>query len=157
MTETTRETTNAQARAAVVAAAVISTMLVWLVADLLGLHASVTMNETVQSISGITVAVATIVASVSAWLVKASLDRVLRNPTPAWLVIAIAVGLLSLTGPLTMATSAGAAAVLVALHLVPAAILVPGLASTRPVRRRSTLTTAAADAAPSRKGYGGAP
>ena len=147
-----------QARAALVAAAVISTMLVWFVAELLGLHASVTMNGTVQSISGITVAVAATFAGLSAWLIKASLDRLLRNPTPTWLVIAIAVGLLSLTGPLTMATSVMAAAVLVAMHLAPAAILIPGLAKTRPFRTRTTRGSAgAADAASSRWGSGGAP
>jgi hypothetical protein len=158
MTKTTRETTNTQARFALVASAVISTMLVWLVAALLGLEASVTMNGTVQSISGISVALTATVAGLGAWTVKAILDRLLRNPTPVWMTISVAVGLLSLAGPLTMATAPAASAVLVVMHLVPAAILIPGLARTGPRTARTTIMSQVdVDAASQRSGYGGTP
>lgn len=164
MTETTREITNKPARYGLVAAAVISSTLVWLIADLMGLDVAVTMNGTVQAISGVTVAVSATVASLGAWGVKAATERMFRHPTAWWVTIAIAVGVLSLLGPLTMATSATASAVLVVMHVVPAAILIPGLARTGPRKgrgfmkyRRDPNSNGSAKAASMESGYGGAP
>src|SRR5690606_1269130 len=145
MTVTTREFPRTIHRLGLVALTGATTLLVWFIATLLGLNTTVTMNGATQQIAGASVLVATVAAALGAWAVKALLERMLRNARRAWLVISIGIGLISLIGPLTMATSPIARGVLVALHLVPAAILIPGLATRPP------------DTASSGGGYGGTP
>lgn len=145
MTVTTRQFPRTIHRLGLIAITGATTLLVWFVAALFGLNTTVTMNGAVQQVAGVSVVVATVAAGLGAWAVKALLERMLRDAGRAWLVVSITIGLLSLVGPLTMATSAAASAVLVVLHLVPAAILIPGLA-TRQSERASTGS-----------GYGGAP
>lgn len=164
MNEMTRENPRKFTRVGLVAAATIGAALVWAVAALLQLDVSVTMNGAVQAIGGARVAVSAAAVALAAWGVKALLERMLRRPTSWWLTISIAVGVLSLLGPLTMATSMAASAVLVAMHVVPAAILIPGLARTgqrktrgTTERRQSGSGEARAEAASIGSGYGGAP
>lgn len=160
MNEMTRETPRKFARATLVAAASVGALLVWAVPAVLRLPVAVTMNGAVQPISGASVAVAAAVAGLGAWAVKALLERMLRHPTSWWLTISTTVGVLSLLGPLTMATSATGAVALVAMHVVPAAILIPGLARTGPrkvgVAREHGAGTGHAEAASTGSGYGGA-
>src|SRR5690554_5660012 len=114
MTTTTLENTNRKARVGLVAAAIVGPTLVWLLVSLLGLDVTVRMDGNVQAISGATVAVSAAIASLGAWAVKAATERMFRNPAAWWMTISVTVGVLSLTGPLTMATSATDSAVLVA-------------------------------------------
>ena len=75
------------------------------------------------------VAAAGLLAGLAAWALLALLERVLARPGRAWTVIAVVVLAVSLAGPLGAAGAAGAA-VLAGLHLVVAAVLVPGLGRT---------------------------
>ncbi len=164
MNTTMRENAHTLARVGLIAAAVICTTLVWLIAELIGLDVSVRMDGVVQAISGITVAVSTGIASLGAWAVKAAMERLFRHPTSWWVTISIALGVVSLAGPLTMATSAIASAILVVMHVIPAAILIPGLTLTGPqaahgIRRRQDdpALSAKTETASMGSGYGGAP
>ncbi|GAA1799691.1 DUF6069 family protein [Actinomadura chokoriensis] len=51
------------------------------------------------------------------------------RPRRTWTIIALTVFALSLTGPLSSATDTGSLLILTALHLVVAAVLIPGLTS----------------------------
>ena len=66
-------------------------------------------------------------AGLLGWLLLAALERRGRRPVQVWTAIALAVALLSLVGPLTAGVTTGTRVVLVLLHLVVAAVLVPAL------------------------------
>src|SRR5690554_6302336 len=136
MMKTTTENTNRNVRPWLIAAAVLGPVLVWLIAELVGWEVAVRMNGAEQAISGVTVAVSAAVAALAAWGVKAAIDRMFRHPASWWLTVSLAVAVLSLLGPLTMATTVVGSAALVAMHVVPAAILIPGLARTGPRKVR---------------------
>lgn len=164
MNETTNEFPRTFTRIVLVAAASISALLIWAVAALLQLEVAVSMNGAVQAISGISVAVSAAAGGLGAWAVKALLERLLRRPMATWLTVSIVVGALSMFGPLTMATSTPASVVLVLTHLLPAAILIPGLARTGrgrtrpgPHYRRGLAGTGSTEAVSAGSGYGGAP
>jgi LytS/YehU family sensor histidine kinase len=164
MTETTYEIPRKFLRITLVAAASIGALLVWAVAALLQIDVTVYMNGTVQAVGGASIAVSAALGGFGGWAVKALLERMLRRPKPVWLTISIVVALLSMFGPLTMATSVAASVVLVLTHLVPAAILIPGLARTSRRRTRTghltrpeASNTVNAEAVSTGSGYGGAP
>ncbi len=62
----------------------------------------------------------------AAWLLLELLERWTRRPRLIWRIVACAVLVLSLTGPLAATTGAGLA-VLLSLHLVVGSILIVGL------------------------------
>jgi len=55
----------------------------------------------------------------------AVLRRITKRPARVWTVLASAVLVLSLSGPLGQAVGAGATVILVAVHLAVAAVLIP--------------------------------
>ena len=69
----------------------------------------------------------TIAAGLAGWGLLALLNRWTRGGSRVWTWIAVAVTVLSLGAPLTMAGSAVAALTLGVLHVVVGAVLVPGL------------------------------
>ncbi|GAA2411695.1 hypothetical protein GCM10010191_21310 [Actinomadura vinacea] len=73
------------------------------------------------------VAVASLFAGLSGWALLAVLERVLSRPRRVWTFTALVVLALSLPGALGADGAAGTAA-LVGMHLIVAAVLVPGMA-----------------------------
>ena len=131
-----------RARALAVVAAVLAALAVWLVADpLLGVELAAPTkpgSEELQPITPALVAGTSLVAALAGWALLALLERFTARPRTIWTAIALLVGLLSLTGPLsTIPSSTLANGVSLALmHLAVAAVLIPGLAATAPSRAR---------------------
>src|SRR5690606_30519384 len=128
MNTTERKENRTASRLALIAAAAITSTLIWLVAELVGVNVAVTMGGSVHAVGGVTVAVSATIAGLGAWGVNTVTSRASRHATSWWLTISITVLVLSLLGPLTMAASLASSGILVAMHVVPAGILIPGLA-----------------------------
>lgn len=121
-------------RATAVVAAVASAVLGWVIIEpVLGsdLRAPSQGNAAVMDIALIPVLVSTAAAGALAWGSLAVLERLTARPRLAWLALATLGFLISLAGPLggggVPATERG---LLVGLHVIVAAVLIPGLAST---------------------------
>ncbi|RCK68574.1 hypothetical protein DT076_15175 [Desertihabitans brevis] len=113
----------------VLPAAVAVAALVWTLAVVVGgLALTARTGAVVQTIGLGSVLAAAAVAGSAGWAVASLLTRVSRRARTVWTVLACLVAVLSLAGPLTAGTTPGAVAVLVLLHLVVAAVVVPGLA-----------------------------
>ena len=109
----------------VIAGAVLTAVLVWFAAVVLGgVDLRVAMGGDRVAIGVGSVVVAAAAAGLLGWGLLAVLARGGRRGVAIWRVVAVVVLLLSLGGPLSSATGA-AAAVLVALHAAVAAVLVP--------------------------------
>jgi hypothetical protein len=91
-----------------------------------GVDLSVQQPGSVMTVGPVIVAVATLVAGFAAWGLLALLERFTRRAGLVWSIIAAAVLLVSVAGPLG-ATSTAAVLVLVGMHAVAAAVLIPGL------------------------------
>ena len=115
-----------------VAAAIVGALLVWALAvPLAGVDLIVGSGATRRPVGAGAVAVVALIAALAATGLAALLARTVPHPRRTWLIVATAVLLLSLTGPLGAAT-AGAGIVLVALHLVVGATLMLGIGGTLP-------------------------
>lgn len=88
----------------------------------------------VQTVNLASVIVASLVAGLLAWLVVAVLARRSANARRNWQILGWLGLLVSLSGPLSLATTSSAKAGLACMHLVTAVILVPSLARTLPRR-----------------------
>lgn len=120
-------------RALTVGIAVVAAVLVWTVAGpIAGADLTVRSGGGTQHVNGIDVALATLVAGLLGWGLRALLDRITRYAGVVWTVGATVALLLSVVGPLS-ATHASAMAVLLLLHLLVAGILIAGLS--RPAGR----------------------
>ncbi|GAA1284629.1 hypothetical protein Psi02_33300 [Planotetraspora silvatica] len=119
-------------RLVVVAGASVAALAVWAVADpLAGIDLTVRLSGTEQHVGAGAVVAASLVAGFAAWASVALMERLTRRARRIWTVIAVVVLALSLSGPLGAVTTAGTVA-LACMHLVVAAVLIPGLT----VRRR---------------------
>ncbi|MET7335830.1 DUF6069 family protein [Nonomuraea sp. NPDC005650] len=102
---------------------------VWALAvPLAGTILTVRMGAGTQTVGPVSVVVASLVAGLAGWALLAALERWAPRPGRVWTITALVVLALSLTGPLGSAVGAAATLVLVLLHLVVGAVLVPGLA-----------------------------
>jgi hypothetical protein len=111
-----------------VLAAPLGALLIWLVAvPAVGLD--LTAGADARPITAITVVVVATVAGLAATGLAMLLSRRTSRPRRSWLIVAGAVLLLSLTGPLS-ATSAGVGVTLVAMHLLVGAIVIIGIGGT---------------------------
>ncbi|MFI5912584.1 DUF6069 family protein [Dactylosporangium sp. NPDC051541] len=111
-------------RAGVVVAAVAAAEIVYLlVRHAAGVDLSVPGQGPVGPAA---VAITAALAGLLGWALLAVLERTARKGRTIWVVIAAAVLLVSLLGPLG-AASAGAVAGLIALHLTVGAVLLAGL------------------------------
>ena len=118
-------------RAAAVVGAVVAAVLVWIAAvPVAGVHLEVLMGGETEAVTLRAVVVVALGAGLLGWALLAALEWRVRRAVAIWTAIALAVTLLSLLGPLTAATSTAAAVVLVCLHLVVAAVLIPALRRT---------------------------
>lgn len=115
-------------RVLTVASAGAAAGVVWLLADpLVGVTLTVETAGGQQSVGPGAVVVAGLVAGLAAWALLAVLERTLRRPGRSWTLIAVFALALSLAGPLGSAADSTSAVVLTGLHLVVAAVLIPGL------------------------------
>ena len=111
-----------------VVGATVGALVLWVVeARLLGVDLAVRTGDVVQPVTGISVAATALVAGLAATLTAWLLARIApRRCRTVWTVLASAVLLVSLLGPLG-ATSPAAVVSLVALHLLVGLTLVIGL------------------------------
>lgn len=119
-------------RALGVAAAVLAALAVWALAvAVLDVDVRVAPGGEPQPVGAVAVAGSSLVAGLAGWGLLALLERVTARARPLWIGVAVAVAALSLLGPQAGVTT-GATVVLVVLHVVVAAVLIPALATTSP-------------------------
>jgi len=99
---------------------------VWLAAvPLAGVDLQVRMSGTTEDVGPVSVVVSALLAAVAGLGCLAVLRRITKRPARIWTVLASAVLVLSLSGPLGQAVGTGATVILVAMHLAVAAVLIP--------------------------------
>ncbi|MEV4807122.1 DUF6069 family protein [Nonomuraea sp. NPDC049421] len=112
-----------------VGGAAVAALVVWAVAvPLAGVALTVQMGGGLQEVGPVSVVVASLVIGLAGWALLAVLERVTSRPGRVWTVVAPAVLVLSLLGPLGRAVGGAAMSVLVVMHLVVGGVLVGGLA-----------------------------
>lgn len=122
-------------RAAAVVGAAVAAVVLWTAAvQIAGVDLQVDMGGTTEVVDLRAVATVALGSGLLGWALLALLERRVRRAATAWTVVALVVTLLSLVGPLTSARNTAAGAVLVGLHLVVAAVLIPVLRRTSPSR-----------------------
>ena len=118
-------------RLVTVAAATVAALAIWALATPgAGIALSVHRGAAVQSIGSGAVLAASLVAGLAAWALLAVLERVLRRPAATWTAAALVAFLVSLAGPLGGAAGAASGVALASMHVVVAAVLIPGLRRT---------------------------
>lgn len=122
-------------RAIAVVAATLAPLAVWLVAtQLFGTDLLVRpVGGNPQHVGAATVVAVALSGSLLGWALLALLERRTARARTLWTGVALAVLLLSLTGPLTAGAAAATKAVLVLMHLAVAAVLVPALRHSSPI------------------------
>lgn len=101
---------------------------VWALAvPLAGITLTARMGAAPQPVGPVPVVVASLLAGLAGWALLAVLERRATRPGRSWTIIALVVLVLSLFGPLTSAVGAAATVVLLLMHLVVGAVLIPGL------------------------------
>lgn len=118
-----------------VAGAALAALAVWAIADpVAGVDLAVRQgpDATPQEIGPAAVVLVSVLAGLAAWAALAVLERLSSSARRDWTILAVAVLVLSLTGPIAAATTITGKAALAGMHLAVAAVLVPLLArSTR--------------------------
>ena len=124
---------RASSRAAAVLGAAAASGAAWAAAvPLAGVDLRVELGDRAQTVGLGAVVGTALLAGALGWALLAVLEHRTSRAATLWTRIAVVVATLSLVGPLSGGATAAATAVLLALHLVVAAVLVPLL-------RRSTL------------------
>ncbi|MFC0861320.1 DUF6069 family protein [Sphaerimonospora cavernae] len=118
-------------RVLIVAGATVAAVALWALAGpVAGVGLTVRLGGAVQPVGPGAVAGASLFAGLAAWALLASLERVMKRPGRTWTVIAVVVLLLSLTGPLGSAVGTASTVALSGIHLIVAAVLIPGMGRT---------------------------
>lgn len=116
-----------------VVGAVVAATAVWFVADVLvGADLAVRTGDSVSPVGPFAVVLSSLVAALAGWGLYRLLVRRSAHGRRVWTVIAVAVFVVSLLGPLSGVDNASRAW-LALMHLAVAAVLIPGLRAT-PVR-----------------------
>ncbi|MEU7457927.1 DUF6069 family protein [Streptosporangium roseum] len=124
---------GATRRALTVAGATAAALALWTLAGpVAGIDLTVRLGEGVQPVGPGAVVVASLLAGLAGWALLASLERITKRPGRTWTVIAVVVLALSLAGPLGGAVGTASTVTLAGMHLIVAAVLIPGLG--RPAR-----------------------
>ncbi|MEU5995365.1 DUF6069 family protein [Spirillospora sp. NPDC047418] len=117
-------------RAVTVAAAALAALVLWtLTGPVAGLDPAAETGGRTQPVGASAVAAAALAVGLAAWALLAVLERTTGRPRRVWTITALAVLAVSLTGPLGSAADTASLCVLTAMHLLVAAVLIPGLAS----------------------------
>lgn len=116
-------------RALGVGGAVLAAVAVWVVAvPLLGVHLLVRFGSGAAQTVGVDYVVgASLIASLAGWALLAMLERRTSSGRSIWTVVAIVVMLVSVSLPLSVATTTGSKTVLALMHVAVAAVLIPVL------------------------------
>jgi peptidoglycan/LPS O-acetylase OafA/YrhL len=116
-------------RALSVGGAIVAAVAVWVVAvPLLGLHLVIRFGSGApQTIAVGFVVGTTLIASLAAWGLLALLERRTARARSIWTLVAVAVLIVSLALPLSAGTTTTSKIVLAIMHVVVAAVLIPGL------------------------------
>ncbi|HWU57872.1 MAG TPA: DUF6069 family protein [Microbacteriaceae bacterium] len=118
-------------RACTLIAAALFALAVWTISSpILGIDVAAGTGPTAQNIGPLAVAIVSIIAGGAAWALLALLEKAGTTGRRIWQTIGWLFLALSLIGPLTMATSAGALITLLTMHLVVGVTLLLGLVST---------------------------
>ncbi|GIF46364.1 hypothetical protein DFJ67_4979 [Asanoa ferruginea] len=113
--------------AAVVGATVVAAELVFLaVHEAAGVDLAVRSGGTVTHVGAAAVAAVSLLVALAAWGLLALLQRMSARGRRIWTIVATVIFVVSLLGPLG-AETAGATLGLAALHLIVAAVVIPGL------------------------------
>jgi len=118
---------NRRQRALAVLFAVLAPVVIWVIAvPLAGVKLSVSQGTGKPSLEVglVSVVVVALVAALAGWGLLALLEKFSSRGTTIWTVVAVAVLVLSLGGPLTANTSGSAKAVLALFHLSVGAVLI---------------------------------
>ena len=122
-------------RAVAVVGAAVDAVMLWVAAvPVGGVDLQVEMGGETEKVDLRAVTVVALASGLLGWALLALLEWRVPRAAAIWTAVALVVTLLSLAGPLTSATSAAAGAVLVGMHLVVAAVLIPVLRRTSPGR-----------------------
>lgn len=125
----------ARKRLAAVAGAVVAALAVWMVASpLAGVDLEVRSGDTTQVVGAAPVLFVSLLASLLGWGVLALLEKRAARARSIWTVLAVAVLVLSLGGPLSSGVTTAAKISLALMHVAVAAVLVPVLRHTSPTR-----------------------
>jgi hypothetical protein len=118
-------------RAVAVAGAAAAALAVWAMTQSIGgTRLAVHSGGSVREIGPAAVVLTALLAGLAAWGLLALFERAVRRPYRAWRLVAVAVFVVSLAGPLG-GVAIGARLTLAAMHLVVAAALILGLPATR--------------------------
>ncbi|MEO3824237.1 DUF6069 family protein [Actinomadura sp. B10D3] len=127
-------------RTLTVAGAAAAALALWtLTGPVAGLDPSAETGGELRTIGAAPVIAGSLVAGLAGWGLLALLERIAARAGRIWTVLALVVLALSLGGPLGSAGDGTSMAVLIGMHLIVAAVLIPGLGRTareaRPVER----------------------
>jgi len=140
-TETTKTSrTNCTARrrtgrAITVAAGAVGALLLWAVNDpWAGVDLAVRQGTGIRHIGPVAVVLTALIAGLAAWGLLALLERTTRHPARTFRIIAVAVLVLSLAGPLGSGVDTTSRFVLLGMHTTVGAALILGLPGRRTCR-----------------------
>lgn len=106
--------------------------LAWvIVVPIVGMHLDVVVGGQPQTVGVGACIFGSIVGGLMGWAALALLERFTRSPRRIWTIVALVALVLSLSSPITAATSTSTAVILVLLHLIVGAIIIPLLPPTR--------------------------
>jgi hypothetical protein len=118
-------------RAAAVLGAAAATLMVWTVAGpLAGIDLTVRSGDELQHVGPAAVLATALLPGLAGWALLALLERITRRARLAWTTGALLSLAVSLAGPLASGVGTATKVALVSMHLVVAAVLIPGLART---------------------------
>ncbi len=124
-------------RAATIAAATLSPLLVWVIAvPLAGLDLVAGAGATAQTVAPPAIVGATLVAGLAAWGVLALLERVSKRGRLIFTIVGWAFLALSLLGPVMTGTAGAVLVVLLVMHVATGSTLVIGLPRAARVQHR---------------------
>ncbi|WP_412517713.1 DUF6069 family protein [Actinomadura madurae] len=122
---------NRARRALTVAGAVAAALALWaLTGPVAGLDPSAETGGQLRTVGAAPVIAGSLIAGLAGWGLLALLERTTARPGRIWTALALAVLVLSLGGPLGSAGDGTSMAVLTGMHLIVAAVLIPGLGRT---------------------------
>ncbi|MEU8125028.1 DUF6069 family protein [Spirillospora sp. NPDC049024] len=135
---------NTARRALTVAGGAAAALALWAAAGpVAGLDLAAETGGEVRPVGAGPVVAAGLIVGLAAWGLLAVLERATARPGRVWTTVAAAVLVLSMIGPLGGAADGASMAVLAGMHLVVAAVLIPGLGrSARPAALREPSTQA---------------